>query len=61
MADLSEVAALLHVHKALQEHGDMFPNLKSHVLNSLRSIEADHAPIPETAEEPEPEEETADE
>lgn len=57
MADLQEVYGLLHVHEGLVKHGDMFPNLKSHVLNQLRKIEADHAPRNEPVEaapEPEP-------
>lgn len=49
MADISEVGALLHVHKLLTEHGDLFPNLKSNVLNKLREIEADHNPKKEPA------------
>lgn len=64
MADLAEVAALLHVHKGLHEHGEAFPHLKKAVLEKLREIEADHAPKkaepepapePEAATEPEPE------
>lgn len=44
MADLNEVAALLHVHKGLHEHGTVFPNLKQMVWKKLLEIEADHAP-----------------
>lgn len=57
--DLQEIAALLHVHETLQKHGDMFPNLKKHALDMLRSIEADHAP--QKAEEPEAEVEAEEE
>lgn len=52
MAELSEVAALLHTHDALSKHGETFPNLKAHVMNRLIEIEADHGqklePEPET-------------
>lgn len=50
MADLEEVAALLHVHKGLHEHGDQFPHLKKAVMEKLREIEADHAPKKPEAE-----------
>ena len=51
MADLEEVAGLLHTHKALHEHGDTFKNLKAHVWDRLKQIEEEHGPkadAPET-------------
>ena len=65
MADINELAALLHVHKGLLEHGDAFPNLRSHVMDALRKIEAEHAPqkqavVPVEEAEPVEEEEPSD-
>lgn len=51
MADLEEVAGLLHAYKALHEHGDTFKNLKAHVWDRLKQIEEEHGPkadAPET-------------
>lgn len=44
MADINEIAALLHVEEKLRAHGNKFQNLLGHVRAALDRHEADHAP-----------------
>lgn len=57
MADMDEVAGLLHVHEKAREHGDALKNIKDAAWERLVQINAEHGAKPA----PEPEPETADE
>jgi hypothetical protein len=58
MADMNEVATLLHIHEKAAAHGDLLKNIADHAMGQLRKINAEHiAPVVEEApvEEEEPE------
>ena len=57
MADLDEVAALLHVHEKASAHGDMLKNIANMALLKLKLINDEHAPMPKKVEVVAPEEE----
>lgn len=44
MADMDEVAALLHVHEKASAHGDMLKHIANTALAKLRQINEEHAP-----------------
>lgn len=50
MSDIDETGALFQLHKLAAEHGDLFPNIKSAVMEKLRAIEAEHAQKPAPVE-----------
>lgn len=57
MADLEEVANLLHIHEKASAHGDLLKNIADTAMAKLKQINEEHLKPP-TAEEPEAEEET---
>jgi len=42
MADLQEVAALLHVHEKASAHGDLLRNIANEAMAKLRIINDEH-------------------
>ena len=42
MADLQEVAALLHVHEKASAHGDLLRNIANEAMAKLRVINHEH-------------------
>lgn len=40
--DINEIGALLHIHDLLAKHGEKFPNLRKHVMDTLQQAEEDH-------------------
>ncbi len=54
MADLQEVAALLHVHEKASAHGDLLRNIANEAMAKLRLINEEHskptAPVQSDAE-----------
>lgn len=54
MADLDEVAALLHVYEKASAHGDLLKNIANSAMGKLRAIDAEHVKPAEAVAEPEP-------
>jgi hypothetical protein len=64
MADLDEVANLLHVHEKASAHGDLLRNIANTAMAKLKQINEEHGKPQEVVEdqtEHEPEPETDDE
>ncbi len=54
MADLQEVAALLHVHEKASAHGDLLRNIANEAMAKLRVINDEHGKPKELEVEYEP-------
>lgn len=53
MADMDEVAGLLHVHEKAHAHGEALKNIRDAAWAKLKQIDAEHAPQVEPAPTPE--------
>lgn len=42
MADMDEIATLLHIYEKAVAHGDALPNIKQQVWAKLKAIDAEH-------------------